>query len=135
MLKVALARGGRTGGRVDGGDGHQHRRSSTGAGPAGEAPCHPVQSLDLACTMRVVDANGDGTISAAELASFATPAAPWSDWAPLHPPHSTGLDFKDAATEPGSVLPAALERDSSQRLIPALFALGALVVLLRRRPT
>ncbi len=107
----------------------------TGAAPVADAPCHPMQSLDLACTIRVVDANGDGSISAAELASFATPAVPVVDWTPLRPPRSTGLDFKDAATESGSVLAATLEGDSSHRLIPALFALGALVILLRRRPT
>ena len=103
-----------------------------GAAPVGNAPCHPVQSLDLACTMRVVDADGDGAISAAELAGFATP--PVADWTPLHPPHGAGLDFNDAATEPAAMLSATLERDGSRRLIPALLALGALVVLLRRRP-
>ena len=106
-----------------------------GALAASDAPCHPVQSLDLACTMRVIDGNGDGTVSAAELAIFATPAVPTLDWPALHSPRSTGLDFKDAAVEPGSMLAATLERDSPQRLIPALFALGALVILLRRRPT
>ncbi|MEO5689414.1 MAG: EF-hand domain-containing protein [Burkholderiaceae bacterium] len=98
------------------------------------APCHPVQSMDLDCALRVIDANGDGTVSAAELASFATPAPPVVDWTPLRPPHSTGLDFKDAATEPASVLHATLDQDDSHRLIPALFALGALVILLRKRP-
>ena len=105
----------------------------TGASPTGDGPCHAVQSLDLACTMRVIDANGDGAISAAELASFAAPT-PLVDWTPLHPPHGAGLDFKDAATEPAALLPATLENDSPHRLIPALFALGALVILLRRRP-
>jgi hypothetical protein len=107
----------------------------TGAAPAGDVPCRPAQSLDLACTMRVIDANGDGTISAGELASFAVPAPSVIDWTPLHPPHSTGLDFKDAAVEPAAMLPATLDSDSPHRLIPALLALGALVVLLRRRPT
>jgi hypothetical protein len=108
----------------------------TGASPAGDVACHPVQSLDLACTMRVIDANGDGTISAAELAGFAAPApVVVDDWTPLHPPRSTGLDFKDAATEPAVPPPAPLEGEGSHRLMPALFALGALVVLLRRRPT
>ena len=106
----------------------------SGAAPAGAVPCHPVQTMDLDCARRVVDTNGDGTISAAELASFAAPAPPVVDWTPLRPPRSTGLDFKDAATEPGSVLPTSLDRDNSRRLIPALFALGALVVLLRQRP-
>ena len=103
--------------------------------PASDAPCHPVQSLDLACTMRVIDANGDGTISAAELSIFTTPPVPTLDWPAQHSPRSTGLDFKDAAVEPGPMLAATLERDSPQRLIPALFALGALVILLGRRPT
>jgi hypothetical protein len=107
----------------------------TGASPAGEAPCHSVQSLDVACTMRIVDANGDGAISGAELAGFAAPAPSLADWTLLHPLHGTGLDFKDAATEPAAMLPATLDSDSPHRLIPALFALGALVILLRRRPT
>ena len=106
-----------------------------GTAPAADVPCRSVQSLDLACTLRVVDANGDGTVSAAELASFAATASPVVDWTPLHAPHGTGLDFKDAAIEPAAALPATLESDNSHRLIPALFALGALVILLRRRPT
>lgn len=107
----------------------------TGVAPASDVPCHSVQSLDLACTMRIIDANGDGTISAAELASFAAPAPSVIDWTTLHPSHSTGLDFTDAAAEPTPILPATLDSDSPHRLVPALFALGALVVLLRRRPT
>ncbi len=103
------------------------------AAPASDVSCHPVQSLGLACTVRVIDANGDGAISAAELAGFAVP--PVADWTPLHPPHGTGLDFQDAAAEPVAMLPTTLERDGSRRLMPALLALGALVVLLRRRPT
>ncbi len=105
----------------------------SGALPAGDTPCHLVQAMDLGCALRIADASGDGTISAAELASLASPA-PVVDWAPLHPPRSTGLDFKDAAIEPTSVLPATLDRDTSHPLVPALFALGAMVVLLRKRP-
>ena len=103
--------------------------------PADDAPCHLVQSLDLACSARVIDADGDGTISAAELAGFATPSPPAIDWAQLHPPRDAGLDFKDAAAEPATVLSAKLDQDSTRRLLPALFALGGLVVLLRGRPT
>ena len=106
---------------------------------AAEAPCHPGQSFDLACAVRVADADGDGTISAIELAALAVPLAPVApiiDWTPLHPAHATGLDFKDAAIEPGSVLPVSTESDGPQRLvIPTMLALAALVILLRRRPT
>ena len=107
----------------------------SGTAPASALPCHPVQTMDLDCALRIVDANGDGTISAVELVSFATPAPSVADWTPLPPPRSTGLDFKDAAVEPATVLHASLDTDNSRRLIPALFALGALVILLRRRPT
>ncbi len=105
----------------------------SGAPVYGESPCHLVQSLDLGCALRIVDSNNDGTISAAELASLAS-AAPAVDWTPLHAPHSTGLDFKDSAIDPGSVLPALLERDTSPPLMAALFALGAMALLLRKRP-
>jgi hypothetical protein len=103
------------------------------AAPAAEASCALVSSLDLGCAMRVADSSGDGTVSVPELASLAGPASA-VDWSPLHAPRSTGLDFKDAATDPSSMLPATLERDASRPLMPALFALGAMVVLLRRRP-
>lgn len=105
----------------------------SGAPLAGDPACSLVQSMDLACALRIVDTDRDNPMSTAELAYLASPA-PVVDWAPLHPPRSTGLDFKDAAIEPGSVLPATLERDTSHPLIPALFALGAMVMLLRRRP-
>jgi len=98
-----------------------------------EPACHAVQTLPLGCTLRIVDANNDGSISAAELASLASPG-PLIEWSPLHPPRSTGLDFKDAAVEPGSLLPLPLERDPARPLAPALLALGGLVVLLRQRP-
>ena len=104
------------------------------AAPAAGASCDLVSSMDLGCAMRVADSSGDGAVSAPELASLAG-SAPLIDWTPLRPLRSTGLDFKDAATDPGSVLPATLERETSHPLIPALFALGALVVLLRKRPT
>lgn len=108
--------------------------AAPGAAPAGEMPCRVEQSLELACTLRAVDADGDGTISAAELANLAEPFQPVVDWTPLHAPRHTGLDFKDAATDAGSVLPAAPERAVPKPLIPALVALGALVILLRGRP-
>ena len=101
------------------------------AASAAAAPCHPGQSPDLGCAMRAADTDGDGSISAAELANLAVPAA---DPAPLPPTQAASLAFQDAATVPVPVLPVSLKRDSPQPLIPALFALGALVILLRRRP-
>ena len=106
---------------------------------AAEVPCHPGQPFDLGCAMRAVDADGDGSISAIELANLAVPAAPVVpvvDWTPLHSTHGTGLDFKDAAIEPGSVLRASPDADNPRRLIiPTGLALAALVILLRKRPT
>jgi hypothetical protein len=96
--------------------------------------CAVVLSLELDCAMRGIDFNGDGTISPAELVSFPALAPVAIDWTPLRPPRSTGLDFKDAATEPATMLSATRELDARHPLLPALFALGALVVLLRRRP-
>ncbi len=96
--------------------------------------CHAGQALALDCAMHAVDANGDGAISAAELARFAVPAEFATDVAPQSAADS-GLAFKDAAIEPVSVLPASLDTRTPKPLFPALFALGALVVLLRKRPT
>ena len=109
--------------------------SETTVAPAAAASCQPGQSLEFSCAMRAVDADGNGATSAPELANLAVPIAPAPDWTPLHSAPGAGLDFKDAATEPGPVLPASLDRERPQPLIPALFALGALVILLRRRPT
>ena len=103
--------------------------------PAAAASCHPEQSLDLACAMRAVDADAAGAISVSELANLAAPVAPTADRTPSHAAQGSDLDFKDAATAPDSVLPSSLDRERSQPLIPALFSLGALMILLRRRPT
>ena len=106
--------------------------STKAAAPTAESRCHPGQPLVLACDMREIDADGNGTISAAELADFAMPAVTST---PLQSAPETGLAFQDAATEPGPVLPASLAPARPQPLIPALFALGGLVILLRRRPS
>ena len=103
-----------------------------GPAAADDVACRPGQSLDLACSLRVADANGDGTVSPSGLFALAAPPTPPADGAPLR---GTGLDFKDAATDGGSILPRTPDRDRSQPLVPALFALGGLVLLLRRRPT
>jgi hypothetical protein len=70
-------------------------------------------------------------------ASGGPPGTPASaaDWTPLPPSRGAGLDFKDAATEPAPGPPPDTGGDARDRLIPALLALGALVVLLRKRPT
>lgn len=100
---------------------------------ANGSPCRAVQSLDLGCALRVVDTNDDGTISFAELASLAS-ARPAIDWTLLGAPRSSGLDFRESAIQPDSALSAAPERDSSPSIFAALFALGAMVLLLRSRP-
>ena len=132
MLKVALLATGllvaASTGAVEG------AASDLAAAPAPAAPCVPGASPVLGCTLRASDVNGDSTTSAAELGNLAVPAAPGVDWPSLHPAPEAGLNFKDAATEPVSVLPASLDRESSHPLVPAVFALGALVILLRRRP-
>lgn len=96
-----------------------------------EPRCHPGQPPALGCDLRVLDTDGNGTVSAAELADFAVPAMTAT---PPQPTPEAGLAFQDAATEPGPVLPAPLAPATPQPLIPALFALGGLVILLRRRP-
>ena len=106
--------------------------SAKAAASPTESRCHAGQAFDLACGMRAIDTDGNGTISAAELAEFALPATTAT---PLQPAPGTGLAFQDAATEPGTVLPKSLAPARPQPLIPALFALGGLVILLRRRPS
>jgi len=97
--------------------------------PADRA-CQPGQATELACALRATD---DPAAAPAELAGLALPAATAFDWAPLRTP-AAGLDFKDAAIGAGAVLPATLDHDRSHGLASALLALGALLVLLRRRP-
>ena len=104
---------------------------STPTTPA-DTPCRPGQPLELACALHVADAGSDAGAAPAALASLAPPVTTTFDWAPRPP--ADKLAFKDAATDAGSVLPASLDRDRSHRLAPALLALGALVILLRRRP-
>ena len=92
------------------------------------AACHPGQALEPVCALRGVN----DTASAAEPPVFALPASS-PDWAPLPPAHG-GLDFKDAAANPQPA-PAALEGPGPPTILSALLALGALVLLLRKRPT
>ena len=126
MFKVALIAAAMTAASVaQAGDAGAHAPGA--AVPA----CHAVQSLEMDCAVRILDANGDGTVSAAELAAFSAPASS-ADWAPL-PPQRSGLDFKDAATNPDPAMPAPLDR-GPPTILSALLALGAMVLLLRRRP-
>jgi hypothetical protein len=91
------------------------------------APCHPGHALPLACPMRESDAEASPSDLARLAASADTPFA-WT------PPGSDDLAFKDAATATVGVLPVSVDHDRTQRLAPALLALGALVLLLRKRP-
>ena len=102
-----------------------------GASPAGEAACESAGPLDSDCALRMPVVGDEGPGIAVELQAIEPVAADLVDPAP----HAAAGDFKEAAVEPGSVMPATLERDTRQRLVPALIALGAMVVLLRRRPT
>jgi len=101
------------------------------AAPAAAPACHPGPASTLACA--AVDADGDGAISAAELANLAAPA-PLADATSLRAGQGAGLDFKEAATESGGMLRPSLDREHPQPLVPALISIGALMILLRRRP-
>ena len=101
--------------------------------PAASPSCHPGPAPTLACAMRGVDTDGDGVISAAELANLALPAP--VDATSLHAGQGGGLDFKEAAIESGGMLRSSLDREHPQPLIPALMSISALMILLRRRPT
>ncbi len=104
--------------------------AATPAVPA-ETACRPGPAPELACALRAGEAEPDA--APADLASLAAPAPLSADWET--PRSDGGLAFKDAAIDSASVLPAGVDPDRPQRLAPALLALGALVVLLRRRPT
>ena len=103
-------------------------------GVAATAACLPGQPPELACALPPPEGPGAGATSADEFANLAVAGAPVADWTLLRAVPGAGVDFADAAADPGSVLPAPLDRDHPQPLLPALFALGALVVLLRKRP-
>lgn len=94
-----------------------------------DPPCRPAPTLELACGLRAAEAD---TAPPADLASVAAPPAA-VDWAPQR--SGEDLAFKDVVADTGSLLLAGVDHDRSQRLAPALLAIAALVVLLRRRPT
>ena len=132
MLKVALIAAAMTAASMaDGGNVDAAARTPHVAPPA----CHSMQALEADCALRILDANGDGSISASELAGLAAPpSSPTFDWTPLSP-QAGGLDFKDAATNPDLAMPATLDHNGPPTILSALLALGALVMLLRKRPT
>jgi hypothetical protein len=101
------------------------------ASHVGDASCRLVSPSDVGCALRIVDPTVDTPLSLADAANATALSA---DWVDPHPTAAAG-DFKDAAIGPRTILPATLERDTRRRLVPALFALGAMIVLLRRRPT
>ncbi|MEP6504632.1 MAG: hypothetical protein ABJD97_14935 [Betaproteobacteria bacterium] len=103
-----------------------------GAPQAADAACRMVSTLDMGCALRIVDAGSDGVLPLVDTAATG-PAPVVADWADPRTGPAPG-DFKDAAIAPASILPATLERDRTQPLIPALMALAAMVILLRRRP-
>ncbi len=94
------------------------------------AACHSAAPADAGCALRIAEPSGESALPSADPATLA-PTSPALEPAP---PRDTGLDFKDAATDSVSVLHASLDLDTSHPLIPALLSLGALVVLLRKRP-
>ena len=103
--------------------------STKSARPTADSRCHRGQPLDLGCDVQAIDADDTGAISADELANLAAPAT-----MPLQPAAEADLAFQDAAAEPGPAVPPSLAHAKPQPLIPALVALGGLVILLRRRP-
>jgi len=100
--------------------------ATTPTAPA-DPPCRPGPTLELACALRATAADA---APAADLARVAAPPAA-VDWAPP----ADDIAFKDAAADTGSVLLAGVERGRTQHWAPALLAIAAMVVLLRRRPT
>ena len=103
---------------------------TTLAEPQGsDADCRLVSSLDMACALRIADAGSDAVPVLVDTAPSVV-----AYWAEPRTNASPG-DFKDADLTPGAMLPATLERDQPRALIPALAALAAMVILLRRRPT
>jgi hypothetical protein len=97
-------------------------------------PCHAGQAPEFACALRLANVDGDASAAPAEVAGLAPPASGTFDGSPR--PSEDDLAFKDAAIDVGSVLPGGLARDHdrSRGVAPALLALGALILLLRRRP-
>jgi len=73
--------------------------------------------------------------SAAESTAAVGVAPVGADWGATLPPRGAGLDFKEAATDSVSMLAAGGVADPRHHALPALLALGGLVVLLRKRPT
>jgi len=94
-----------------------------------DPPCRPAPTLELACGLHAADADA---APAPDIASVATSPAV-VDWAPQQP--AGDVAFKDALADTGSMLLSSVGPHRSQPMGPALLAIAALVVLLRRRPT
>src|SRR4051812_6827431 len=93
-------------------------------------------ALAVAFSAHAMDADPAATAaSATESPAIVGPPSTAPDWTPLAASRGAGLDFKDAAVDPVSMTAAGTAADPRHRALPALLALGALVVLLRKRPT
>ncbi len=98
-----------------------------GSATPNDTTCRSSAWPDAGCALRIADPNGESVLAPADPATLPPSLE-------LTPSRDTGLDFKDAANDSVSVLHASLDLDPPHPLVPALLSLGALVVLLRKRP-
>ena len=101
-----------------------------GATSIADASCRSAASTDVGCALRIAEPGSESVLPPADPVTL----APTSPTLEVTPPRDAGLNFKDAATDSVSVLHASLDPDTRHPLVPALLSLGALVVLLRKRP-
>ena len=100
--------------------------ASTPEPQAADIACRATNTSGPACALRIADPVD------ALVPPDASPGA-LADLPEAGAPASTAIDFKDAALAP-AILASTRDRSDDKRLLPALFALLAMVILLRRRP-